>query len=513
MGAPQHAVFINCVSFPAAMKKTDGDKGITVKKSEDFSEWYSQVVQKAELADIRYNVQGFVVHMPWAVIIARKIYEYFEEEVERDGHEPMLLPTVIPEENLQKEKEHAGFIPDVFNVTEAGGVKLERKLSLRPTGETQVYPMYALWIRSYQDLPFKRYQSRITVFRNEMTTRPFIRGREFMFFETHDVFETHEDAMKQIKEDMAIMERVVLGKLFVPFMFLQRPQWDKFKGAEETFASDTLNPDGRRMQISSTHDLGTNFAKAFGVKFMDKDGGEKYGHQTCFGPGIWRIIAALVAIHGDDQGLVLPFDVAPVQIVIVPITFAGKAKENEKVMKSCEKIEDELRGLGYRVRLDGREGMTPGEKFNVWELKGVPLRIEIGPREAGEEKATIVRRTDRKKESIETDKHVLQKEILAQAMIVDGCIKKRAQEYFKENTKQALGLDDIKDILGKHRGFVKAPFCSIGMAGQSCAEKLKAETTAHVCGVLLEDELPRKGTQCCVCGKAAKHVVYIAASV
>ena len=487
-------------------------KGITVKKSKDFSEWFTQVVQKAELVDIRYGVQGFVVHMPWAMKIACKIYEYLEEVVEEDGHEPILMPVVIPEENLKKEAEHAGFMPDVFWVTEAGTEKLERRMALRPTGETQIYPMYALWIRSHNDLPFKRYQSRISAFRNEMTTRPFLRGREFMFFEAHDVFASHEDAMKQIEKDMEMMQSVVGEKLLITFIFFKRPQWDKFKGADFTFASDTLNPDGRRNQISSTHDLGTNFAKAFNVTFTDKTGNEVFGHQTCFGPGIWRIMAALIAIHGDDQGLVLPFDVAPLQAVIVPIIFAGKEKESEQIVKSCRELEKRLKEMGYRVFFDDRN-ISPGEKFNIWEMKGVPLRLEIGPKEVEEKAATLVRRTDRKKDKISVDKHTIKKEIDGNAAVVDKQIKEAAEKYFKGNTKVAISLDDVKDILKKHRGFVKAPFCSIDMDGEKCAEVLKAETSAYVCGVPLHEEKVKKGASCCVCGKEAKHVVYIAMSI
>ncbi len=489
------------------------EKGITVKKIDDFSEWYTQVVHKAELADMRYNVQGFIVHLPWAMKIARRIYSYFEDEVELDGHEPILLPTVIPEENLKKEAEHAGFVPEVFWVTEAGSEKMERRLALRPTGETQIYQMYNLWVRSYSDLPFKRYQSRITVFRNEMTTRPFLRGREFMFFETHDVFATHEDAMAQIRKDMGMMDNVVRNKLMIPFVFFQRPQWDKFKGADNTFASDALNPDGRRVQISSTHDLGTNFAKAFDVKFMDTDGKEKLAHQTCFGPGIWRIIASLIAVHGDDQGLVLPFDAAPIQIVIVPITFTGKDADNRKVLEACEDLEADLKGLGYQVHLDDRDGMTPGEKYNIWEMKGVPLRLEIGPREAAAQTATVVRRTERKREQIETKKGLLLKEIQTQASLLDMAIKSRAEAYFKEKTKDAGTLADLKKILEKHPGFVKVPYCSMTMDGQACAGKIKEETTAQVCGTLLNEEKPEKGMVCAACGKDAKHVTYVAKSV
>ncbi|HLD33269.1 MAG TPA: proline--tRNA ligase [Candidatus Nanoarchaeia archaeon] len=487
-------------------------KGITIKKSENFSEWYTQVVQKAELADIRYNVQGFIVHMPWTMRIARKIYEYFEDAVEADGHEPMLFPTVIAEEHLKKEEEHAGFVPEVFWVTEAGSEKIERKLALRPTGETQIYPMYSLWVRSISDLPLKRYQSRITVFRNEMQTRPFMRGREFMFFETHDVFVNKEDSLAQIRRDMQIMHDVAEKKLLIPFIFLKRPKWDRFLGAEDTYTSDTLHPDGRRTQISSTHYLGTNFAKAFNVTFMDTDGKQKHGHQTCFGPGIWRIIAALISIHGDDKGLVLPMNIAPLQVVIIPIVFSDKLKEMKETIAYGHNVKEMLSDMsaGYRVQFDAREHMSPGEKYNIWEMKGVPLRIEIGPKEVEAKKVTIVRRTDRKKITVALAD--LKKEIEAQSREIDTFIKNQAAAYFKDNTKNALTLVDVKKILKQHRGFVKAPWCSTD-SGKSCADKLKEETTAHVCGTLLEEEKPAKGAKCVVCGKTAGHVVYIATSI
>jgi prolyl-tRNA synthetase len=365
--------------------------------------------------------------------------------------------------------------------------------------------MYSLWIRSYNDLPFKRYQSRITVFRNEMQTRPFMRGREFMFFETHDVFATHEDAMGQIKKDMQMMHDVVENKLFIPFIFLKRPQWDRFLGAEDTYASDTLHPDGRRSQISSTHDLGENFAKAFNILFTDKDGRQKHAHQTCFGPGIWRIIAALISIHGDDKGLVLPWDVAPVQAVIVPITFG----DDKKVFTYAEQVKKELQKEGYRVAVDASP-MTPGEKYNIWEMKGVPIRIEVGPREVDSKNVTLVRRTDRKKETVALKN--LDKDILKHVLQVDAQIKDRALQYFKNNTTDADTLQELKKMVEKHRGFVKAPFCTTKLAGKSCADKIKEETTAIVCGTPLLEEKP-KGKKCCVCKKPAEHIVYIAKSI
>ncbi|MBI5392315.1 proline--tRNA ligase [Candidatus Woesearchaeota archaeon] len=487
--------------------------GITVKKSDNFSEWYTQICGEtgADLVDIRYDVQGFVVHKPWAFKIIRKIYELLEKEVELDNHEPMLFPTVIPEENLLKEKEHAGFAPDVFWITEAGKEKLERKIALRPTGETAIYPMYNLWIRTHKDLPLKRYQSRITVFRNEKTTRPFLRGREFCFFETHDVFETHAEAMQQIHKDMEIMQKVAFQKLNLPFIFFQRPKWDKFLGADNTFASDSLMPDGRRNQMSSTHDLGHNFAKAYNVQFNDKNGTKQYGYQTCFGPGIYRLMAALIGIHGDDKGLTLPYSVAPIQIVIIPITFANKEQLNEKVIQKCSEVERRLKEFGYIIKLDSSDE-SPGFKYNKYEMIGIPLRIEIGPKEAESDEVTIALRTRNKKEKINL-KH-LDKEIKGKIEAYEQDMKKRAEEYFKDNTTQTELLAELKQIIEKHRGFIKVPFCSTDFDGQQCAETLKTETIGGVVsGTKFENpEKVHAGQRCIICNKEAKHIVYVAKS-
>ena len=484
--------------------------GLTAKKSENFSEWYSQVCldQGAKLVDIRYKVQGSVVHRPWAFRILRRIYELLEEEVENDDHEPFLFPTMIPQEHLMKEKEHAGFTPEVFWVTKAGNENLDEPLALRPTGETQIYPIYALWIRSHNDLPFKGYQSRITVFRNEKTTRPFIRGREFMFFETHDVFATHDDALSQIKKDMGIMQRVVGEKLCLPFLFLKRPQWDKFLGADDTYTSDTLMPDGKKSQMGTTHDLGQRFAKAYEIKFTDPTGAEKIPYQTCFGPGIYRIMAALIAIHGDDIGLVLPSIVAPIHVLIVPITFSNKDAENKKTLEACENLESDLKKQGFKVKADFTS-TTPGFKFNHWEMMGVPLRVEIGPKEVDAKKVTISLRAPKSK--ITMDAKDLSKKIPELLKEIDNEIAKRAEEYFKNNTTDSKKYDDVMKKFTKHRGFIRVPFCSIGMDGEKCADKLKEDTTAVVCGVLVENkEKPMKGEKCIICNKEAKELVYIA---
>jgi len=485
-------------------------KGITVKKDEDFSEWYTQVIQKAELADVRFGIQGFIVHRPWGFWIIRKIYEYLEEEIEKYGHVPYLFPVAVKEENLTKESEHAGFIPEVFWVTEAGDRKIEEKFALRPTGEAQIYPVYSLWFRSHNDLPFKAYQSRHSVYRNEMTTRPFLRGREFLFFESHNVFNTHKEVEDQIKEDLNICEKVIRDKTKIPFLYFKRPQWDKFKGADNTYTPDTLMPDGKRNQLASTHDLGRNFSKAYNIKVLGKDKKEEYVWQTCFGPGIWRILAAIIGIHGDDKGLIIPFDMAPIQVVIIPILFADK-KVSESVVKKCKELETEIKESGYRVKFDDSEG-SPGFKYNKWELFGVPLRVEIGPKEVNEKIVSLASRTEQKKIKIKVAD--LKKEIINSSKKLDKDLQIRAEDYFKNRTRSTESLEELKKLVSLYRGFVKVPFCSVENDGAKCAEILKAETEGgNVCGTLYpKEETAKPNQKCVICGKKANHIVYIAKS-
>jgi len=486
-------------------------QGLTVKKDENFSEWYSQIIQKADLADIRFGIQGFIVHKPWGFFMIKKLYEYLEEEVEKQGHLAYQFPIAVKEENLKKEKEHAGFTPEVFWVSEAGSKKMEERFALRPTGEAQIYPLYSLWFRSHKDIPFRGYQSRISVYRNEMTTRPFIRGREFLFFETHDVFNTHKEALDQIDNDLKTCKKVIYEKVKIPFIYFKRPQWDKFKGADNTFTPDTLMPDGKRNQLASTHDLGQNFAKAFNIKIIDKDEKEQFVWQTCFGPGIWRIFAAMISIHGDDKGLIVPFDMAPLQIVVIPIIFKDKKSYNKKINKISKEIELRLKKLNYRVKIDDREE-TPGFKYNHWELFGVPIKIELGPNEAKENSLTLSLRTEGKKVKIKINK--LEKEILNYQKKIDLDIKKKADNYFKDNTRKVLSLKELKVMIDKYRGFIKAPFCSTSIDGEKCADIIKAEADgAYICGTLYpKEEKPSSSQKCIVCNKKAKHMVYIAKS-
>ena len=478
--------------------------GITVSKDENFSEWFSQVVFKSDLADIRYGLQGFIVHREWGTLILRKIYEMLEREVEKDNHLPVLFPIAIPKHFFEKEKEHVeGFAPEVFWVTEAGDDKLAEPFALRPTSETAFYSMNSLRRRSWKDLPIKRYQSRIGVYRYESTTRPFLRGREFLFFETHDAFRTHEEALKQVRKDMEILKNVVEEKLFIPFIFFRRPQWDKFAGADDTYAADTVMPDGKISQIGSTHDLGQRFSRAFEVKFKDKDEKEKYVYLTCFGPGIWRIMAALIALHGDDKGLVLPSSVAPYHAVIVPIYFKGK---EGVVDEAATKLKEKLEAARYRVIFDDDKDKTAGFKFYKWELYGVPVRIEIGPRDVENGTAVLVRRADGGKVVVEVEK--VGDELKKQLEENDKIIKKGSMRYHKIH--EAKTLEEVKKLADKG-GFIKAPFCGVDEKAESCADKLQEMTALKVRGVPLDSkENPGKDDRCIICGKKAKVLVYLA---
>lgn len=479
-------------------------EGITTKKSENFSKWFSEVVQKAELGDIRYNVKGFLVHRHWAVRIMKNMYKLLEEELERRGHKPVWFPAVIPESNLRKESEHVeGFLPGVFWITEGGkeNKKLEERLALRPTSETAMYPMYSLWIRSWRDLPFKRYQS-CQVWRFEgKGTRPFIRGREFYWIESHNAFATLEDAMNQVKEDMEITKKFMHDQCGIPFKFFKRPDHDKFPGAVHTYAADSIMPDGKAIQQPSTHLLGQNFAKPFNIKFVDKNGKEKYVWQTCYGPAIWRIFASLIAVHGDDKGLILPPKVAPIHVVIVPIIFEGKERI---VLNKAKKVKKFLEKNRILVKLDDREEYTPGWKFNEWELKGVPIRMEIGPKDVEKKQVILVRRDSGKK--IVTRDTMIVKSIKKLLNNIQKNLIQKADKFMNEYFFKAKNMKQLKKIIKEKGGFVRINWCG----SIDCADNIKSETEGSEMKGTLFGKKEKPDGNCIWCGKKAKEVVYVA---
>ncbi len=478
------------------------EQGLTVKKSDNFSEWYTQVVQKAELADLRYNVKGFLVHRPWSVRIMKNMYALLENELESKGHEPVWFPSVIPESFFEKEAEHAkGFKAEVFWVTEGGSdsKKFEERLALRPTSETAMYTMFSLWVQGWKDLPLKVYQSG-QVWRYEgKATRPFIRGREFFWIEAHDVFATEREALSQVKDDMATTEDIVHKKFALPFLFLTRPKHDTFAGAVNTFAADSIMPDGKIIQLPSTHMLGQNFSKAFGIKFLDEDENKSYAWQTCYGPAVWRIFGAMIAIHGDDKGLIAPPAVSPIDAVIVPILFE---KEKKDILDKCSSIKASLEKDGLRITLDGRDNYTPGWKFNYWELKGAPVRIEIGPRDMKAKKAVLVRR-DTGEKSVVDEKNI-SAEIKKALEKMQSDIVKKADEFFQKNIRDAKRFSEMKSILDESGGLIRTNWCE----SAGCADDVKDKATAEIRGTLF-GKSEKVFAKCVSCGKDAKSVVYV----
>jgi prolyl-tRNA synthetase len=473
-----------------------------IKKS-DFSEWYNTITKEAELCDLRYGIKGFVVFRPWAVITMNRMYAMYEDAVESRGHVPALFPALIPEDYLTRESDHVkGFVPEVFWVTHAGGAELETRCALRPTSETAMYPMYALWIHGTRDLPLKLYQ-RCQVWRHETkATKPFIRSREFYWLEAHNCFATREEAMGQVREDMEMAEQVIHGQFGVPFLFFKRPQWDKFAGAEDTYAADTLMPDGRALQLPSTHMLGQHFSKAFGIKYTDDKGKDEYVWQTCYGPCISRIYAAVIATHGDDKGLVLPVRLAPVQVVIVPII---KEETREKVLQACKEVSNAI-GCCFVVKIDDSD-RTPGFKFNEWEMKGVPLRLEIGMRDIESGTVVVVRRDTGEKLKVKREE--LDAKIGEIAESIGNALRERADAWFSGRVSFADSMDELGKKL-ELQGFVRVPFCTDGMEGEKCADVVKEKHQANMRGSLFGSHDRPDGKKCVACGNKAGIYLYAA---
>jgi len=361
--------------------------------------------------------------------------------------------------------------------------------------------MFSLWIRSYKDLPFKTYQ-RANIFRYDTkATRPFLRSREFHWIEAHCAHESEENAMKQVYEDMETTKELLYDLCGIPFIFFERPAWDKFPGASRTFAADVMNPDGKVIQQPSTHMISQNFSKAFDVKFKDRNEKEKYAFITCYGPAISRIFASIIITHGDNKGLKFPWKIAPIQVVIVQI---GDSKDVEK---QAEKIKQELIEKNISVEIDSSE-KTFGEKLYFWEMKGVPLRIEIGNKEINEEKLTIFRRDLNKKEIV-ADKNAINTIKKISKEFTKNLIEK-ADKVFEGRIRDAKNLKEIKTTI-KEGAIARCGICSVGKDGIPCAEIIEKEIHAEVRGTKL-DEKSKPSGKCAICEKSAKHIVYIARS-
>ena len=480
------------------MKKNE--EGLKVKK-ENFSEWYSQVLDKAEISDLRYNVKGFIVIRPWGAMIIENMYQLYEKVLRNKEHKPSFFPTVIPEKNFKREASHIkGFAPEVFWLEK---VKGEDKLALRPTSETAMYQMYSLWIRSWRDLPLKIYQ-RGSVFRYETkATRPLIRSREFYWIEGHDCFETKEEAEKQVQEDIETTKEVMHQKFGIPFLAIKRPEWDKFAGAVYTVGSDSLMPDGKIIQQPSSHFLGQNFAEAFNIKFKNKEEKNQHVWQTCYGVAISRILASIISNHGDDRGLIIPYCISPIQVIIIPVF---NKKNKNKIIKESEKIKEMLNKLGIKSEIDSSE-KRPGEKYYEWELKGVPFRIELGEKEIKNKKLTLYTRDTGKKQTINMKEFFKIKKLGEE---FDKRLKTKADNFLKKNIINCKTKQEIKKVL-ENKKIVRTNFCSIEKQGEKCAEVIEKEFHAEVRGILANKK-EKTTNKCAICNKIAKEVVYIGKS-
>ena len=473
----------------------------SAEKFRNFSDWFDKVLLEAQMVDDRYPVKGFSVYMGWGFSTVKRIYKMLEERLEETDHQPMQFPVVIPEDAFQKEEDHIeGFGAEVFWITMGGDNELEKRLLLRPTSETAIYPMFNFWVRSHADLPLRMHQT-CNVYRYETkATRPLFRGREFLWNEAHTAHADYEDAERQVRVGVEAYKSVY-DALGLSYIVLKRPDFDKFAGAVYSLAFDTWNPDGKVNQIGTVHELGENFAKAFELTFEDEDGNQSLANTTCYGMGMGRVLAATIAHHGDDNGLVLPPAVAPRQVVIVPIPFKGKEDE---VKAYSREIEAKLSEAGIRVVLDDEDRLRPGEKYYKWEMFGVPVRVEVGPREADAKSVTLVRR-DTKERSEATLDDVVEAIRYLFGDIYES-MKARSWKRLESELADADNVEKLKKLMDE-RKIVRVNWCG----DPHCAFEIKDQVAGEVRGTLWEEKEEPTGP-CVVCGDTAKEVAYIARS-
>ncbi len=474
------------------------ENSITVKKNDNFPEWYSQVVIKSELADYA-PVKGTIAFRENSYGIWENIQNTFNSMIKETGHKNVYLPLLIPERLLALEGEHfKGFVPEVYWVTKSGESNLSEKLAIRPTSEAIVYHFFSKWIRSWRDLPLLLNQW-CSVLRSEITdTKPFIRNSEFLWQEGHTAHATSEDAEKEIGQINEFYREIMEDYLAVPVLIGRKSESEKFKGAVYTIGFEALMPDGKVLQNGTTHYLGQNFTKPFGVKFLDKDSEEKNPHTTSWGIST-RTIGAMIMVHGDDKGLIIPPMVAPLEIVIVPIY---KDDSKERVLTHSNMLLKKLTAKGLKARLDDRDGYTPGWKFNEWELKGVPLRIEIGPRDIDSNQVVIVRRDTFEKLVVkESD---MLKRAKSELKSIQKALFKKANKSLKKGITTVKSYTAFKKVLEGKRGFIRVSWCG----SVECEMKVKEETGATYRLRKLENE--SVFSNCVYCGKDGEEVAYFA---
>ena len=469
-----------------------------MSREDNYNEWYLDIVEKAALSDKRYPIKGMNVWTPYGWKIMTFIDKYIRRELDATGHDEVSFPLLIPETEFKKEKDHIkGFDSEVYWVTHAGLDELDVRLVVRPTSETAMYPMFSLWVRSHQDLPLKIYQI-VNTFRYETKqTRPFIRVREIHFFESHTCHDSEEDAQRQIEEDLEILKKIA-KELCLPYYLLRRTDWDKFPGAYYTVGIDTVMPNHKTLQLGSVHHYRTNFSEPYDITYEDENGDHKFVHQTTYGMSE-RLLGAVISVHGDDKGLCLPPAVAPFEVVIIPIL--GK-NSKEEVSAAAVKMKNELEAAGIRTKLDDRDD-RPGSKYYDWEIKGVPLRLELGARDIENNVVTFARRDTGEKGTIDAGTLVS-----GVRLILEQIMESMSEKAWKFQREAVTDLKSIEDI-PKDEEDTKLRIYRFGWCGcPECGHKFEDDNDIKILGTPYIPE-DYKG-KCIVCGKETDTPAYAA---
>jgi prolyl-tRNA synthetase len=463
-------------------------------QGEDFSRWYIDVIKKADL--MSYSpVRGCIVFKPDGYEIWENIQRELDSKFKETGHRNAYFPLFIPESFFQKEKEHVeGFNPELPWVTEAGGEKLEERLAIRPTSETMIGHMYSEWINSYRDLPLLINQW-ANVVRWEKRTLPFLRTTEFLWQEGHTAHEDEQDARRETMQMLDVYRQFAEDFLAIPVIVGQKTPSEKFAGAIDTFSIEAMMKDGKAVQAGTSHYLGTNFAVAFDIKFLDRENQHQFAHTTSWGVST-RLIGALIMVHGDDRGLVLPPKVAPTQVIMIPI---GPPKTRDQVIARVDELYADLKKAGVRVKVDDRADQSPGWKFNEYEMRGVPIRVELGPRDMENGQVVLVSRVSGEKKIVQQANFVEEvQNLLAE---IHQQMYDKAKQFRDEHYIAVDSIDEFKTFLETKRGFALAGWCG----SNACEEQVKQETGAT------SRNIPFTPTEtkatCLVCGDAAKHTV------
>ncbi|MGE7772054.1 proline--tRNA ligase [Viridibacillus arvi] len=456
----------------------------------DFAQWYTDVVTKADLIDYS-SVRGSMIIRPYGYALWDNIKNELDAKLKETGHENVYMPLFIPESLLQKEKDHVeGFAPEVAWVTHGGDEKLQERLVIRPTSETLFCEHYANIIHSYRDLP-KLYNQWANVVRWEKTTRPFLRTLEFLWQEGHTAHATQEEAQEETLRMLNVYAQICEEYLAIPVLKGQKTEKEKFAGAESTYTIETLMHDGKALQSGTSHNFGDGFARAFDIKYLDKEGKQQFVHQTSWG-FTTRIIGALIMVHGDDRGLVVPPRIAPTQVMIVPI-----AQHKEGVLDFAYDLKERL-GKVARVNIDASD-KKPGWKFNEYEMKGIPVRLEVGPKDIENNQVVLARRDSGEKVIVKLDE--LEVKLHAMLEEIQNDLYNKALNHREENTFTVQTFDAFKTQLEEKQGFIKAMWCG----DQACEDKIKEETGATSRCMPFEQE--HISEACICCSKPAEKMV------